>query len=60
MPIGASLGIRSAALFFEKVIYGFLPAEAYSEPTRTSKMELFTKIVNGLKSIEQFSQKALC
>ena len=40
---------RSAALFFEKVNNGLLPAERYSEPSRTSKIELFTKILISLK-----------
>ena len=50
---------RSAALFLKKVINSLLSAEAYSEPDRKSKTEVFTKIVNLLKSNKQFPQKAL-
>ena len=49
MSIGAYLTNRSAASFFEKIDNGLLSAETYSEPRQTSKTELFTKIVNGLK-----------
>ena len=37
-------------MFFWERYNGLLTAEAYPEPSRISKMELFTKIVKGLKS----------
>ena len=47
---------RSAVSFFEKVSNGLLSAEAYSEPSPTSKKELFTKIVNRLKPRKFFAK----
>ena len=40
------LANRSAPSFFEKVNDGLLSAEGYSEPSRTSELDLFMKIVN--------------
>ena len=50
---------RSAALFFEKVNNGLLPAEGYSEPCRTSKIELFTKILISLKPWTIFAKSSI-
>ena len=38
--------------------YIYTNAEAYLEPRQISKMELFMKIVNGLKLLTIFSRKA--
>ena len=35
-----------------------LSAEGYSEPNRTSKMELFTEIVNGLNLLTVFTKSS--
>ena len=34
-------------------------AEAYSETSRTSKMTLFTKIVNGIKPLTTFAKRSI-
>ena len=39
--------------------YTYANPEAYLEPRQISKMELFMKIVNGLKLLTIFSKKAL-
>ena len=36
-------------------IYIYIISEAYSEPCQTSKMELFTKIVNGYEPLAIFA-----
>ena len=40
----------------EKVLYLWANSEAYLEPSRTSKMEFFMKIINGKKPLT-FSAK---
>ena len=44
---------------FAKQIFCDTPAEAYSEPSRTSKMGLFTKIVNGWKPLNIFAKRSI-
>ena len=45
--------IRSVLIFSFKILYCIclvmLISEAYSEPCQSSKMEFFTKIINGVK-----------
>ena len=44
---------------FAKQIFCGTPAKAYSEPSRTSKMGLFTKIVNGRKPLNIFAKRSI-
>ena len=44
---------------FAKQIFCHTPAEAYSEPSRTSNMKLFTKIVNGWKLLNIFVKRSI-
>ena len=59
MSVGKNEKKKSLIFFIKTLFTSNVFAEAYSESCQTSKMEIFAKIVKGLKPLIAFAKNSL-